>query len=305
MQLQEALDEYRFAILHLADGTQQWYMRRLRDFAKWCAEQGIELVQIKPTTFSKYLYGLANNNSQRTNKPLSTHTVHGHARCIRAFLFWCASEPQNYISSNIPSNLSMPKTKKKIVEIFSDLQIKALFVACECEPFPRLIARDKAAVAVLIDTGVRAAELCDLMMDQVHLTSRDGYIRVTGKGDKERELPLGKKSRQYLHSWIKSYRKAPAEEQHVFLGKKFVQMTPNGLNVMVRRLGRYAKIKGRVYPHMFRHTFAVNFLKQGGDLFVLSRLLGHTSIQVTQVYLQALKSDQARHMSKSVLDGMF
>ena len=199
----------------------------------------------------------------------------------------------------------MPKTKKKIVEVFSDLQIKAFFAACEYEPFPRLVARDKAAVAVLIDTGIRAAELCDLLLDQVHITPRDGYIRVCGKGDKEREIPLGKKSRQYLYSWIKHYRKAVPEEQHLFLGKKYFPMTPNGLNVMVRRLARYAKIKGRVYPHMFRHTFAINFLKQGGDLFVLSRLLGHTSIQVTQVYLQALKSDQARHMSKSVLDGMF
>jgi integrase/recombinase XerD len=307
MQVHEAFLEYQYAILQLSSETQHWYALRLKRFAEWCAQQGIELQQIKPTTVARYLHELATVPSETTGKLLSSYTVHGHARCVRTFLHWCAAEPQEYLPEKVPANLVMPKLKKKIIETFSELQIKALFVAADQGPIKSIVIRDKAILAILLDTGIRAAELCGLVLEQVHLTPREGYIRVIGKGDKEREIGLGKRSRQYLHVWIKRYRKAPVDEPHVFLGHKGLPMSVNGLDQLMRRLARRAKITGvRCSPHTFRHTFSVNFLRQGGDLYVLSRLLGHESVQITTgVYLQALKSDQARKMGKSVLDNLF
>ena len=82
-------------------------------------------------------------------------------------------------------------------------------------------------------------------------------------------------------------------------------MTVTGLDQMLYRLGRRAKIKGvRISAHTWRHTFAINFLTQGGDVYVLSRLMGHESVQVTEVYLRAVKATQARKASKSVLDNL-
>lgn len=305
--IQQAVDEYRYAILQLSEQTQIWYMARLERFAVWCAEQGLGFADLKPTSIAKYLYSLSSNKSEKTGKPLSTYTVHGHARTIRTFLNWCAAEPQEYLPAKIAANINMPRIKKKIIEVFSDLQIRAFFVAADQGSIKSVVIRDKAILAVLLDTGIRASELCDLKLSDVHLTPRQGHIRVTGKGDKEREIGLGSRSRQYLQSWIKHYRKAPSDEERVFIGHKGLPMNVNSLNQMIRRLARRAKITGvRCSPHTFRHTFAINYLKQGGDVYVLSRLMGHESVQITTgVYLQALKSDQARSMSKSVLDGLF
>jgi integrase/recombinase XerD len=305
--VQAAIEEYRYAILQLSEQTQTWYMARLVRFASWCAEQEIGFQQLKPTTIAKYLHGLSSNKSTKTGKLLSTYTVHGHARTIRTFLNWCAKEPQEYLPSKISANIAMPRIKKKIIEIFSDLQIKAFFVAAGQQTTKPIAIRDKAILAVLLDTGIRASELCELKLSDVHLTPYQGHIKVCGKGDKEREVGLGAKTRHYLQTWIKHYRRASTEEEHAFLGHKGLPLTVNGLNQMIRRLARRAKITGvRCSPHTFRHTFAVRFLQMDGDLFVLSRLLGHESVQITTgVYLQALKSDQARKMGKSVLDGLF
>lgn len=305
MQVQEAKEEYRYAILQLSMQTQVWYMSRLKRFARWCAEQGVQLGEIKPTTVAKYLDLLAKTPSQETGKLLSTHTLHGHARTIRTFLFWCAAEPQLYLARSIAENIVMPRVKRSVIETFTPLQIKALFAAAESEYTPAMQIRAKAILSVLLDTGIRASELLDLEIENVHLTPREGWLRVTGKGDKEREVGLGTKSRAYLHTWLKRYRKAVNGEQHVFLSHKKTPLTINGLDQFLYRLRDRAKIKGvRVSAHTFRHTFAKNFLLQGGDVYSLSRILGHTSVQVTEGYARSVKAEQIRKGSKSVLDNL-
>ncbi len=303
MQVSVVVDEYRYAILQLSDGTQTWYLSRLKRFAQWCAQQGLQLGEIKPTTVAKYLDQLAKTPSEQTGKLLSTHTLHGHARTIRTFLFWCAS--QLYIPRSIAENIVMPRVKRSVIETFTPLQIRALFAACESEMTPAMQIRAKAILAVLLDTGIRASELLELELENVHLTPREGWLRVTGKGDKEREVGLGTKSCAYLHAWLRKYRKAPNGEQYVFLSHKRMPLTINGLDQLLYRLRDRAKITGvRVSAHVFRHTFAKNFLLQGGDVYSLSRILGHTSVQVTEIYARSVKAEQVRKTSKSVLDNL-
>jgi len=305
MQVKTATEEYRYAILQLSEETQIWYMARLKRFAEWCERHSISLEEIRPTTVATYLNDLAKIPSQETGKLLSTYTVHGHARTIRTFLFWCAAESQNYVQRNVPDNIVMPHLKQKIIETFTPLQIKALFAAAESEMTPAMVTRGKAILALLLDTGIRASELVDIQLADVHMTPREGWVKVTGKGDKEREVGLGHKARQYLATWLR-YRKAPEDELHVFLSHKKTPLTLNGLDQLLYRLAKRAKVSGvRVSAHTFRHTFACNFLLQGGDVYALSRLMGHTSVQVTEVYLRAIKTDQARKTSKSVFDNLF
>jgi len=306
MQIQQALDEYEYAILQLSDCTQLWYRKRVGRFAFWCDANGFQLADLRPTHVARYLRELATIPSETTGTLLSTYTVNGHARAIRTFLYWCASDPQNYLPRSIPENLAMPKIQQKIIEVFSAQQIKALFLACEKETSPLLVHRNKAILAVLIDTGIRAAELCTLTRQNVHIMAREGYIRVTGKGDKEREIPLGAKSRQLLHKWLSQYRHNQGSDYpEVFLNYRGEHLTPNGLDQMIYELADRATITGvRCSAHTFRHTFALNFLMQGGDVYVLSRLMGHSSVQTTEVYLRALKADQARKAGKSVLDNL-
>lgn len=302
--VQEVIDDYRYAILELSEQTQRSYLYILGRFASWCEAEQLQLQDLKPLHISKYIQYMRNSPHRYTGEQLSTHTLHKAARSIRTFLYWCAVEPQSLISVKIPENVVMPHMKEKIVEIFTPLEIKQLFAATEQGFTHSLRARDKAILAVLLDTGIRAGELVGLTLEHVHISPSEGHIRVTGKGNKEREVGLGKKSRLLLHSYIKSYRLGPVEEEHVFLSHKKTPMTVNGLDQMLYGLADKAGIED-VHAHKFRHTFAVNFLLQGGDVFVLSRLMGHDSgVQMTTKYLQAMKAQQARRHSKSVLDNL-
>lgn len=165
--------------------------------------------------------------------------------------------------------------------------------------------RDRACLALLLDTGVRASELCSLTVDNVFLKGREPYIKVMGKGRKEREIGLGRRAAEEVNRYISRFRRADPQERHLVLNRLREEMSPDGLDQMLYRLRDWAGISGvRCSAHTFRHTFAVNFLLGGGDVYVLSRLLGHEKISTTEIYLKAVKQRQARTQAFSVLDSL-
>lgn len=301
MHVSEAVELYRFGILHLSDQTQTWYAGRLKQFASWCAGQKLEVEQLKTVDIRRYINYLQTRESSRGTR-LSTYTVHGHARAVRAFLNWCSQEDGlgELVSEKVARRIGMPHLEEKVIETFTDDQIKALFIACDSEYCAKLRWRDRAILSMLLDTGIRADELCGLTLENCTLTPEHSFIKVLGKGNKWREVGLGKKARQVVHRYIALYRRSGKQET-VFLSRFDKPLTVNGLDQLVRRLGDWAHIE-RVYPHRFRHTFACRFLLAGGDIKFLSLLMGHTSVSVTERYLKAIKAVQARQMSKSVLD---
>lgn len=308
MDVSSAIEEYRYAISQLSRETQVWYLRMLGVFAQWSSLQGIALEQIKPSDIGRFLEMIRTTHTNpHTGEPVTSHTVSGYARTIKAFLNWCSREDgiEQLVSIRLPSRIAMPRIDEKVIEIFSDEQIHTFFKACEQEYLPALVARDKAILAVLLDTGIRASELCDLTLDCVHLDARDGYIKVLGKGRKEREIGLGKQARATIQRYISRYRKASKTEQHVFLTRQKKPFTVNGLDQMMKRLSEWGHIEGvRCSCHTWRHSFAINYLKNGGDVYKLSRLMGHSSVSVTETYLRAFKSKDARADGLSVLDRM-
>jgi site-specific recombinase XerD len=307
MQVTEAVELYRFAILHLSEQSQHWYATRLKPFAAWCSEQKIELEQLKTTHVRQYIGYLQSRISKQSGKRLSSYTVHGHARGVRAFLNWCAREDDlaGKVSENVARRIGMPHLEEKVVETFTDEQIKALFIACDQEYLPKLQWRARAILMMLLDTGIRADELCSLTLENCTLLPEMSFIRVHGKGDKWREIGLGKKARAVIHRYVSLYRAGAKKSQPVFVSRFNKPLTINALETLTRRLGRWAHLDGvHCHPHAFRHTFACRYLLQGGDVYVLSLLMGHTSIAVTQRYLRAIKAQQARRMSKSVMDNL-
>lgn len=316
MRVRQAIEDYRFAILHLSHRTQDWYMQRLSQFADWCENtsfhDGIEL-SLEAVTVSvlrrylDYLSKRGNWATGRIGKPLSSYTIHGHARILRTFLNWCSVEDglEKFVSEKTPRKMTMPKVDEVVIEVFSPEQVKAMFAASEREYSPALNYRDKAILSLLLDTGIRAHELTTLTLDNVHLNANDTYIMVMGKGRKEREVGLGNAARTALHKYISRYRKSATAEKHVFLSRFSKGLTVSGLDQILYRLGEWAKVEEvRVSAHTFRHTFAVSYLKNGGDVFKLSRLLGHSSVQTTMIYLKAFNARDAREGGKSVLDNL-
>jgi integrase/recombinase XerD len=308
MHVSDAIELYLCDITHLSEQYQIWMRRRLSQFDTWCVENNLILDQVKVPEIRKYIEYLSTRANQAKGRTgiLSSHTVHGHARAIHTFLVWCSVDDdlEQYVSEKTPAKMRMPRMDEKVIETFSEAQIKALFDACDRNKFPDLAVRDRAILSVLLDTGVRADELCTLTLTNLHLNKDDQYIKVMGKGRKEREISFGQKTRRALTRYLIIRRRADTRNNKtLFLSRTGQAFVVGGLEQLIYRLARWADVEG-ARCHRFRHTFAVSFLKNGGDVYKLSRLMGHSSVSITETYLRTLKAREARHGGNSVLDSL-
>ncbi|GAF82149.1 unnamed protein product [marine sediment metagenome] len=139
-------------------------------------------------------------------------------------------------------------------------------------------------VLLLLDTGVRASELCSLTLDNVALN--EGYMKVTGKRSKERMLPFGTITKKALIRYISTWRLEPESDSvdEVILSVAGTPLTYAGLSKAIKRLGKRAGVP-RLHAHLFRHTFAVRYLMNGGDVMTLRLILGHTTLDVTLPFM--------------------
>jgi len=136
----------------------------------------------------------------------------------------------------------------------------------------------------------------------VYLELHDAHLKVMGKGRKEREVGLGEQSRLALRRYITRYRNK-SESPYVFLGRTSEPLSVRGVEQVITDLGESARVPN-CHPHRFRHTYAVNYLLNGGSELMLMRLLGHTSLNATQVYTRAMSQQQVRS-GQSVLDSLW
>ena len=158
-------------------------------------------------------------------------------------------------------------------------------------------------ITLLLDTGLRVSELADLRLDDV---IADGFLRVRGKGNKERLVPLGSVSHRRLTEYVSRDRPRPiaAFVDHLFLARDGRPMTAVAVKHAFRRIGARAGLAGvRTNPHTFRHTFAKLYLVNGGDLFSLQRILGHTTLDMVRRYVDLDAGDVKRiHVQASPVD---
>jgi site-specific recombinase XerD len=301
MDVRSAVEEFFAAKLTLSKHTQKNYRVHLTVFVAWCEEQGLQLENLTARHIRTFIEVVSRRNSPYGGT-LKRSTIQQYAIAVKAFLKWCMKEEdfETMVSPKVILQVQLPKLDQMVIETFSPEQLEAMLRATEKQPFP---VRDKAILSVLIDTGVRASELCGLTLNCVWMDSDDSYIRVTGKGRKEREISLGRTARIALRRYITRYRKPKNKaDQHVFLSRTGERLTTSGLAQIVEQIALTARIKDvRCSPHTFRHTYAVQYLLNGGDLYKLSRTMGHTSVKITERYLGAIKAKQARQ-GQSVLD---
>ncbi len=272
MHLESALLEFAFSKDH-TPASRQWYRFRLGAFTDWLRDQGItELEGITAPLVRRYVEYRRTAISPRIGRPVDTHTLHGHVRAIKALLNWAAAE--GLLDERLPRRVALPKRAQKLLPVLTPDQVRRLTLACEGSIW------DRAIVSVLVDTGIRASELCGLTLDRVVLTQDDAYLIVNGKGRKMREVGLGKQSRQSLHRYLLRERRRAHTNQAVFLGRGGAALQPEGLDRILYRLRDRAGLAGvRVGAHTWRHTYAFTYVALGGDVLRLSRLLGHTASQ--------------------------
>jgi integrase/recombinase XerD len=181
--------------------------------------------------------------------------------------------------------IERPRLPKKLIATFSPDQNADILRTCSND---FLGLRDRAILMIMIDCGLRANEICLLTLDHVDLDER--VLRVWGKGNKARLVPFGNATRQALRDYL--HRRPPLATQQVFVSGYGFSLLRTGLWKIVHRRCTLANISGvRCSPHTFRHTFAVMYLRNGGDVFTLQKLLGHTDLTMTRRYAELSDTD--------------
>jgi integrase/recombinase XerD len=219
---------------------------------------------------------------------LSTATLQTYVKATKVFFRWLVEEEA--IARNPALRLQKPNGPKRVKVTFSHDHLNALFGACDLSH--PLGFRDYAIMLLLLDTGIRVEELCGLTLDSLH----EGYLTIFGKGRKEREFGISPTTAKFIWKYVNQYR--VAEDDAVtalftnFAGRPIHQ---SGVQKMIHRVAEAAGVTDiAVTPHRFRHTFARTWLERGGELYSLSRLMGHSSVRVTEIYLEDFQSRQAR-----------
>ena len=211
---------------------------------------------------------------------LSPFTIHGYVRAIRAFSAWLAEE--EFLPRDPLTKLKRPKVGEPMIEILSEQEIADIFGSINPNTFNG--ARIFAIALLLLDTGIRASELCGLTLESTHLNQ--DFVKVLGKGSKERIVPFGSTTKKALIRYITTWRPEPElpMTDNLFLTPYGAPMTYGALRQSIKRAGIKVGVP-RLRPHLFRHTFAVRYLMNGGDVMTLKLLLGHSTLDVTQMYM--------------------
>lgn len=299
MLLTEVINQYLIdcEIRGLTSQSIEWYRKRLTLFAKKLETicKVTELEQVRIMHLRQVVQHLMNSKAGENNprkpvedKPLSAFTVRGYVRAVKAFFGWCFNE--ELIASDPSARLVQPKAPDYLIPTFSIEHIEKMLATCDTSTAEGF--RNYVVLLILLDTGMRVSELCGLKVTDIH----DRYVRVFGKGRKEREIGLHPEVAKLLWKYIHKYRKpADQDEQALFIGRRGEPLHYSGVQSMLKVVKKASGIEGvRVSAHTFRHTFAKFYLERGGEVFKLSREMGHSTIQVTEIYLKDYRSSEAR-----------
>lgn len=274
----------------------------------WLAQEGIapNVDALTPGTIRRLLayareanpkgrWGNDRPNSQREAKPA---TVEGLCNTLRSFCAFCAKDE---LMEAVPfTNIRVPMPAADPIRPFTPEQVQDLLDAASRGRNPE---RDRAIITFLVDTGLRVSELCSLTMGDINESK--GELSVVGKGRKRRTVYMQATARRFLWRYL-TLRDDADELAPVFLNEAGRGLEPQGVAAMLERAGKGAGIEGvRCSPHTLRHTFAVSYLRGGGNVLELQRLLGHKSLEMTNRYVLLADMDLSRaHRLASPADRM-
>jgi len=238
----------------------------------------------------------------RDSGRLSPFSVQGYARTIKAFWSWLVEE--GYIQENPIARLKLPRVPYKVIATFAPEQIQALIHSLDRRTPSGF--RNYTIILLFLDTGIRLSELTSLKIEDVDFGQ--SHLLVSGKGSRERIVPTGIQVRRALWRYIKNYRSDPAypNEKRLFLSGSGFPLRPRLVQSLISRICKRAGITGiRCSPHTLRHTFAKLYLMEGGDIFSLQKILGHSSLEMVKAYLNLASSDVSQqHRRFSPIDNM-
>jgi len=259
----------------LSDAYQLSVRRTLETLADWAQEQKFATWQdLGIDSLREFLAQLKKKGLEASS--LRIAVVH-----IKIFFRFLAG--RNLIEDDPAEPLLSPRTASHLPETLHESQIVRLLESID--PSRALGRRDLAILELFYSSGLRLAEICSARLETLDL--EDGFLRVTGKGNKTRIVPVGGRARSALESYLANERPKLVRRHtssEIFLSVRGGPLGPDRVRKIVKERAHQAGIKQNIYPHLLRHSFATHLLQNGADLRVIQELLGHADIATTQIY---------------------
>jgi integrase/recombinase XerD len=292
MFTREILEEFKLEceLRRLTPRTIKGYNNSSLQFLTWLEKQQdiIELEEIRTTHIKMYMQYLIKKN-------LSPSYINSVLRCIRAYFRYAVEE--DYLRINPAEKINWQRQGKVLINTFTDEEVRALLNVFDFSTY--LSARNKLVLAIAFDTGARNSEICDILEKDI----RDNVILLHGKGNKERHVPLT----PYLKRAILKYRRIKdvyfedktVPYKNLLLSRTGRPLTKEAIEHIFNQAALQVEIREeiRCSPHTARHYFAQTHLRNGLDVYSVSRLLGHENINITKRYLQSLQDSSIVEMA--------
>lgn len=283
MYLSNLVSEFLFdcGVRNLSKKTINNYTKQLNYFLKFLEqEHGVTDIESFKTIHIKQFVAMLKGKNNKESY------INDLLKAIKRFCTYLYEE--GYTEEIISKKVKNVKEPKVLIHTFSDDEIDRMIRYYNKDTY--LEIRNRLIIMLLFDTGIRISELMDMKPEQL----RNGYIQIYGKGRKERVVTKS----PYIDKWFIKYNAAKENyfqykfaDDYVFLSKNGKRLTEEGVAKFLKKAAKNVGVNAsvRVSPHTFRHTFAHNMLKNGLDLYSLSRLLGHENVSITQVYLNSIR----------------
>jgi integrase/recombinase XerD len=261
------------------------YRRELDRYLIFCQKHGVtDPKEISPPVVSEFVAMLSGEG-------LAPASVARGLSAVKSFHKYLVQ--QDAAKQNPARPIRTPRLPRKLPDVLSVRQMQLLLEAPESGD--KHFLRDKAILATLYGCGLRVSEAASLAINDVDF--RAGFVRVRGKGDKERLVPFGAMTQQALHQYLQSPARRDADtgaRDHIFLSQKGGALSRMGIWLIVRRHALRAGLGERIHPHTFRHSFATHLVEGGADLRSVQMMLGHSSVSTTQIYTHLDRSHLRR-----------
>ena len=254
----------------------------MEQFGQFVEQENLQIERLEYRDLRYYMASL------QKGQTLKKTTVSRKTAALKSFFKFLYRE--GFLERNPADLLSAPKKEKHLPSVINEIDITQFlddFLSGE-EPAQ---LRDKAIFELLYSSGLRVSELVNLDLNTVN--KQKGMLRILGKGNKERVVPIGEQAQCAIARYLESGRPflvKQQEETGLFLNQQGNRLTSRGVEYILEQYIKKGALKYKVTPHAFRHSFATHLLDNGADLRVIQELLGHESLSTTQIYTEVSKS---------------
>jgi integrase/recombinase XerD len=272
----------------LSTNTILAYRRDLMKFVEFLGPRGISVVEATRSDIVDFLSSLY-------KRGLDSRSVARQLVTLRNFYRFCLAD--DLITNDPAANIESPKVYRTLPHFLSVAEVERLLAQPDVATPAGL--RDKAMIELMYSTGLRVSELCGLPLSDIEINH--GSLRCTGKGDKERMVPVGRKALDTVASYLRESRPKLLRDKvsrYLFVGQRGIRVHRIHFWQMLKTYGQKAGLRESLNPHMLRHSFATHLLDGGADLRSVQMMLGHADISTTQIYTHVVE-DRLKQVYKA------